>query len=409
VAPVWEDWTVLRLRVAWREVGHPNWPVAVLLVCLLLGDEAAHVFEVPGSGWLIAGVLAVCGLALVAVRRPVSAGVAIAAVLLCWSVVLRLAGVEVGGVVGTLLVCEIGSVVVAVCAVVRRSGAGVAASVAGLLIAGCAGALLLRPRHVVPDGFTTATVADIPVAALLLAVCVIIGRHLRAQDGRQARAMHAEVVAAQQRERLSLARELHDVVAHHVGVMVVQAQAAQAVAGTRPEVAAEVLPAIETSGVDALTAMRRLVAALRDDQDGAEPARQLARTTDLAADLRAVAVTPHGGGAPIRLDVLLAVPVPQEITASVLRLVQESVTNARRYAAGAREIFVSVRAEHDSVRIQVRDDGHTAGMTTAKGGGYGLIGMEERVQLLGGQFSAGRAPDGGWQVSATIPLREPRR
>jgi signal transduction histidine kinase len=205
---------------------------------------------------------------------------------------------------------------------------------------------------------------------------------------------------------VSLARELHDVVAHHVGGMVVQAQAAQAVAGTDPGAAARVLPILEGAGTDALSAMRRMVAALRDsDPDGGAP---LTQTADLNADLRAVTATP-AGGTPVRLAVALVEPVPAEVATSVLRLVQESVTNARRHAAGAREIDVTVRAEGGIARVLVRDDGRPGRAPKTYGGGYGLVGMRERVQLLGGRFSAGRAPAGGWQVAAEVPLRDERR
>jgi signal transduction histidine kinase len=145
---------------------------------------------------------------------------------------------------------------------------------------------------------------------------------------------------------------------------------------------------------------------LRDsDADDAGCPAPLTHTADLVADLRAVTAVPPGGGTPVRLVVELAEPVPAEIATSVLRLVQESMTNARRHATDAREIMVSVRASDGSVRVEVLDDGRVPGGPRSMGGGYGLVGMRERVQLLGGQFSAGRAVHGGWQVAAEVPLR----
>jgi signal transduction histidine kinase len=190
---------------------------------------------------------------------------------------------------------------------------------------------------------------------------------------------------------------------------VVQAQAAQVVAGTDPGAAARVLPAIEGAGTEALSAMRRMVAALRDsDADGGEHGAPLILTTNLTADLHAITVTP-AGGTPVRLAVELAEPVPAEVATSVLRLVQESVTNARRHAAGANEIAVVVRTGGGVAQVSVHDDGRASGQPKTYGGGYGLVGMRERVQLLGGRFSAGVAPSGGWQVTADVPLRDPEQ
>jgi signal transduction histidine kinase len=152
--------------------------------------------------------------------------------------------------------------------------------------------------------------------------------------------------------------------------------------------------------------MRRMVAALRDsDADGVDGGAPPGATTNLTADLHAVTATPVGG-TPVRLAVELAEPVPAEVATSVLRLVQESVTNARRHAAGAQEIDVLVRAGGGMAQVLVRDDGRPGREPKTYGGGYGLVGMRERVQLLGGRFSAGRVPTGGWQVAADVPLRD---
>jgi len=152
-----------------------------------------------------------------------------------------------------------------------------------------------------------------------------------------------------------------------------------------------------------------MVAALRDsDADGGEHGAPLTLTTNLTADLHAITVT-SAGGTPVRLAVDLAEPVLAEVATSVLRLVQESVTNARRHAAGANEIAVVVRTGGGVAQVLVHDDGRAAGQPKTCGAGYGLVGMRERVQLLGGRFSAGVAPGGGWQVSADVPLRDPEQ
>jgi signal transduction histidine kinase len=382
-----------------------QWPLAVLLVVLLVLDlESADGLAEVRQWWTLPGVLALGFLALVAPRWPIRAGVAAAAVLVVWSVVLRLLDAQIVPTIGPLLATEVAALMAIILAVVRLAPRAVAAGIVALLLAAGAAADALRIWLQDPD-YDPWWELWLP-AAVLVGVSAAAGWYLRGRDREQARATRAAVAAAQQRERVSLARELHDVVAHHIGGMVVQAQAAQAVAGTDPGAAARVLPTIEGAGTDALSAMRRMVAALRDsDLDGGAP---LAATADLTADLRAVTATPPGG-TPVRLVVALAEPVPAEVATSVLRLVQESVTNARRHAAGAREIDVVVRAEGGTARVQVRDDGRPGREPKTYGGGYGLVGMRERVQLLGGNFAAGRLPTGGWQVAADLPLRDAGR
>jgi signal transduction histidine kinase len=383
-----------------------QWPLAVLLAVLLLLDlESADGLTQVRQWWALPGVLALCTLALVAPRWPVRAGVAAAVVLLAWSVVLRLLDAEIVPALGPLLGAEVAALMAIILVVVRLAPRGTSAGILGLLLAACGAAYALRVWEQDPESDWLWELW-LP-AVFLVGASVAAGWYLRGRDREQARATRAAVTAAQQRERVSLARELHDVVAHHIGGMVVQAQAAQAVAGTDPGAAARVMPAIEGAGTDALSAMRRMVAALRDtDLDGPGSGAPPAATADLTADLRAVTATP-AGGTPVRLAVELAEPVPAEVATSVLRLVQESVTNARRHAAGAAEIEVTVRAGGGMAQVVVRDDGRPGREPKTYGGGYGLVGMRERVQLLGGRFTAGRLPAGGWQVTADVPLHDP--
>jgi signal transduction histidine kinase len=394
---------------AWR-----MWPLAALLLALLGADlETSRGFLVPGRWWILPGVFLIGGFALLAPRWPVRAALGCAAVLVVWSVALRVVGAEVVPTLGPLLATEVAAVLAVVVVVVRRCAAGAAAGLVGIVLGACVAAQPLRVRF---QSSPTATGPNLlwdvlAPATLLLTLSVAAGLYLRARDRELDRAMRAAVAAAQQRERVSLARELHDVVAHHVGVMVVQAQAARAVAGMDPGAAARALPMIEGSGTDALTAMRRLVTVLREPDGDATPMR----TTDLAADLRALIAPPAGGTAPVRLAVDLAEPVPAEVATSVLRLVQESVTNARRHGAVSKEITVSVTTVSGSARIRVHNDGGAAPSRPSgsgarpSGSGYGLVGMRERVQLLGGRFSAGPVGGGGWQVAAEVPLRESGR
>ncbi|MCA1228254.1 histidine kinase [Saccharopolyspora sp. 6M] len=242
------------------------------------------------------------------------------------------------------------------------------------------------------------------LGGLLLVLAVGSGLYFRARDGERTRTVESAVQQAQQAERLALARELHDVVAHHVTGIVVQAQAAQMVAAQKPEAAVEAMERIAGSGTEALVAMRRLVASMR----GAEPAGTSGATeqatTDLAADLTALA---EGAGPKVSLRVELDQEVPQEVARSALRLVQESVTNAGKHAPDATEIQVVVRSPQEHVHIRVTDNGSGSRAAPAGGsGGYGLVGMRERIELLGGRFSAGPVPDAGWRVEAWLPLAE---
>ncbi|RIW45670.1 sensor histidine kinase [Micromonospora endophytica] len=385
------------VRLNWRGLITWDWPLAGLLVlALALDGAAASELTRYDDRWGLPGSFALCGLALLASRWPTVAGVGAAGILLVWSVVLRLADATVLSAAGGLLTAEVVAVLAVIVAVVRRSPGSTATGVVGLLLLSCLVVPVLRPEH--PD-----FPQDLGWAAVLPVLAVLVGWYLRARDAEHARETRAVVLAAQLQERVALARELHDVVAHHIGGMVVQAQAAQAVAGPDPDAPGRVLPVIERAGADALSAMQRMVVMLQDTGEGGGEAVPL--TTDLVADLHAVTATPEGG-VPVRLTVELTEPVPAEVATTVLRLVQESVTNARRYATDAQEITATVRAADGIVRVQVRDDGRHTGQPRRSGGsGYGLVGMRERVQLFGGRFEAGRLPGAGWQVRADVPLR----
>ena len=197
-------------------------------------------------------------------------------------------------------------------------------------------------------------------------------------------------------ERVALARELHDTVAHHVSAIAVQAQAGGVVAGTQPEKAAEVLAAIESEASRTLAEMRSMVRVLREEEAVAY-SPQLG-VADLPALARAdatptVEVSLHGS------LTRLAPPVD----AALYRLAQESLTNAVRHARGATRVEIDVRREGDAVRLRVSDDGQTE-PGPAPEPGFGLLGMAERAQLLGGSLSAGPGPEGGWVVEAVLPV-----
>lgn len=230
--------------------------------------------------------------------------------------------------------------------------------------------------------------------------------YFRARDEERASTIRTQVRTAQQIERLALARELHDVIAHHVTGIVVQAQAAQ-VSG-EPQTVTSSLDHIVSSGTEALVAMRRLVATMRGTESIGSAANT---TTDFEADLAALVAQagrdlPETCGAHVELRIALdRHQIPGEIARSALRIVQESLTNTRKHALHATRADVSVTSSPDAVHVRVTDDG-SARQTHPPGGfgGYGLIGMRERIELLGGQLLAGPRLHRGWQVEASLPL-----
>jgi signal transduction histidine kinase len=242
----------------------------------------------------------------------------------------------------------------------------------------------------------------------LLMVSIASGWYFRARDRERNQTVAAAVTSAQQGERMALARELHDVVAHHVTGIVVQAQAALLVAEKNPDVAVPALEKIERSGTEALTAMRTLVGSLRDGTaawtaGNSEVADQA--TTDLAADIRALVDNYTGPPAELYFD--LPDHLPHEVGRSVLRLVQESLTNVGKHAPDATNVVVQVLSTEEELHIRVTDDGSHRPVAPAGGsGGYGLVGMRERVELLGGRFEAGPSGYVGWSVEAWLPLRK---
>jgi len=196
-------------------------------------------------------------------------------------------------------------------------------------------------------------------------------------------------------ERVGLARELHDVVAHHVSAIAVQAQAGRAMAGQRPEAGLEALAAIEGEASRTLAEMRAMVRVLRDGAP-TEYAPQPG-VADLASLARRDPVPVVDVELPDHLDQL-----PPQVDTAVYRLAQEAVTNALRQARNASRVEIRVVEGAGRLRLRVADDGRIDPARPA-GRGFGLLGMTERVQLLGGTLRAGPAPEGGWTVEAELP------
>jgi signal transduction histidine kinase len=196
-------------------------------------------------------------------------------------------------------------------------------------------------------------------------------------------------------ERVGLARELHDMVAHHVSAIAVQAQAGRTLAGKRPEAALEALAVIEGEASRTLAEMRAMVRVLRD---GA-PTEYTPQpgVADLASLGRSEPVPVVDVEVPGDLDEL-----PLQVDAAVYRLAQEALTNALRHARNASRVEIRVVEGGGRLRLRVTDDGQIDPARPASHG-FGLLGMTERVQLLGGTLRAGPTPGGGWTVDAELP------
>ncbi|MEV0199314.1 histidine kinase [Nonomuraea sp. NPDC050691] len=246
---------------------------------------------------------------------------------------------------------------------------------------------------------------------------------LKDRAARLERARSADRRAARAEERSRIARELHDVVAHHVSVMTVQASAARRVLASDPEVASEALTAIEETGRLALTEMRNIVGVLRAGaraELGPQPG---------TSDLPALVDQMREAGLATGLTVEGAPgPIPAGVDLAAYRLVQEGLTNALRHAGPGAAARVTVRYEPHELDVRVEDDGrgpgggldapdgdpHEGGAYESggdgggirRGRGHGLVGIRERVALYGGILSIGPRPGGGFEVRARFPLKD---
>ncbi|MBB4919573.1 sensor histidine kinase [Streptosporangium saharense] len=227
---------------------------------------------------------------------------------------------------------------------------------------------------------------------------------LRDRARRTEWAREADTRAARAEERSRIARELHDVVAHHVSVMTVQASAARRVLATNPEGAREALSAIEEMGRTAMAEMRNIVGVLRTDASPAERNPQPG-----VAEIPALVDQMREAGLRAQLWVE-GVPgaLPPGVDLAAYRLVQEALTNSLRHAGPLARAWVTVRHEHGQLAVQVEDDGRgTSGEAGAgEGSGHGLVGIRERVALYGGVLRIGPRPEGGFEVNARFPLKD---
>jgi signal transduction histidine kinase len=231
--------------------------------------------------------------------------------------------------------------------------------------------------------------------ALTAVIAALTGHSIRQVRQYTERLRTQAAAQAVTAERLRIARELHDMVAHSIGIIALQAGAAARVVDTQPARAREAMIAVETTGRETLTGLRRMLGALRE-ADG--------RTAPTLADLGRLTEATAAAG--VHVDVRWRGerrPLPPEVDLSAYRIIQESLTNVVRHA-GTDSCRVTVDHRGEDLGIEIADDGR--GGTTG-GTGYGLIGMRERVTLLRGDFTAEPAADGGFRVTARIPLPAP--
>lgn len=232
----------------------------------------------------------------------------------------------------------------------------------------------------------------------------VLGVYLRTQESKRQRSID-DVRRAQ---RLELAHDLHDFVAHHVSGIVVQAQASQFVARDDPTKAVDALRRIEEAGQQALASMRRTVRMLREDDDEAPsaPAPGIADLPDLARRFG------DTGGVPVRLSVADDVDdgLPPEVTTSAYRIVLEALTNVRKHAVDVSEVTVELRrkshdgANPDLVVLVYDGAARQPGADGEAQRGFGLLGLRERVTAVGGTLWAGPRDGLGWTVEARLPL-----
>ena len=277
------------------------------------------------------------------------------------------------------------------------------------------------PEHTIHSLYTLGATAAVFAGPALLAW--LLGdsmqwrrsyyRGLEERAARLERERDAQAQIAVAAERARIARELHDVVAHNVSVMVVQADGAAFALEASPERARQALTAISRTGRQALAEMRDLLGVLRTaDGSGAELAPQpgVEQLAGLLEQTRAA-------GVPVSFAIE-GVPRPGGAALTAYRIVQESLTNARKHGGPAVTAGVTLRFCEDQLVIKVTDDGRreaarreegaaggsSGGSAKGDGQGHGLIGMRQRVDVYGGTVAAGPQPGGGWRVTATLPL-----
>ena len=243
------------------------------------------------------------------------------------------------------------------------------------------------------------SVSETVTAVVVTGLAWYVGRRMRvrgmyAAAVRERRASEAQRAIAD--ARAAIARELHDVVAHNVSVMTVQAGVARLVVADDPERAQEAIGAVEEAGRNALDELRHLLGVLRPEAaDGLEPQPALHQLENLVEQLRATGMT-------ISMTSSVSSDLPVRVDLFAFRIVQEALTNVLKHAGAEATAMVRVEETDGRLEIEVGDTG--TGKTTLPGAGRGIVGMEERAAALGGTLEAGPIPCGGFRVAAILPI-----
>ena len=362
-------------------------PVALVVtaaqVGLTYGSARHHDVAISAVGYVL---LAAGGLALIWRRRFVAGVLAVTLVTSLW---YALTG-NPDGANWLALVVAFGTAIY-----YRKRGAAIAS-----LVAGYVGSVWL-PVVIGPHKAPSLTFALDLALGLLVLLAVAEGvrfRHERAEAQRHIKQEEARRVASE--ERVRIARDLHDVVAHNISVINVQAATALHLADRQPERAIEALTTIHGVSRQALVELRSILGVLRgvDDDLPRDPAPSLSYLDDLVATARAA-------GLKVRVDdEELSLGLPRTVDAAAYRIVQEALTNAARHAAGS-TVAVRIAGDDGDLLVEVEDDGGARMQSlAATGSGNGIAGMTERAEALGGTLTAAPRPAGGFSVRARLPL-----
>jgi signal transduction histidine kinase len=245
------------------------------------------------------------------------------------------------------------------------------------------------------------TLGEIGFSWAVLIACAATGIAVQERRGRVEANMLRRERQAVAEERLRIARELHDVVAHSMSLITVKAAVANHVVGQHPEEARDALRVIEAASRDGLAELRRMLGVLRSEDEPTGDLTPAPAVSDLAGLVERAA----GAGVTMSLEVRGADALPEAVGLAVYRIVQEAVTNVVKHAAPA-NCAVGVHVADGTVRVEVVDDGAGRPPEESLGApGHGLIGMRERVMTYAGSFNAGPRPNGGFMVTATLPFQ----
>lgn len=253
-----------------------------------------------------------------------------------------------------------------------------------------------------PDTHVSDVLSTVAGVSLTFAVAWMIGNSIRRQREYAVALRTQSAGQAVIAERLRIARELHDQVAHSIGIIALQSGAARRVIEVEPVGARDALGVIEETSRETLAGLRRMLGALREADSDSEATPSQPDDAPGLADIERLATTSAAAG--VRVEVQWRGqlrPLPPEVDLSAYRIIQESVTNVIRHA-GTRHCQVLVDYRDEELAIEIVDDGHGP---LVEATGYGIPGMRERVSLLHGRFHAGPRPEGGFRVEALLPVR----